>query len=142
MYIDRAQTFFFFYSNLFPATSTSKYSLVLSDFNANHHAWDDLRIDGQYEFVIRAYNAHGMVILNEGSSNFISFSGSASSTIDLSIASRNLAIYCSHYGIQSSCSDHFPINITVLETKPSFYRFSHRLNLSESQLASLHQVSD
>jgi len=36
-----------FYNNLFAAISSYKYSIIVGDFNAHHHAWGDLRVDCQ-----------------------------------------------------------------------------------------------
>jgi len=80
-----------------------------------------------------------MIVLNDGLSTFISSSGQASSTIDLSIASRNFGLLASASTLQDLYgSDYFPVSISVACTSPSMYRFSNRLNLSDKQLASLH----
>jgi len=47
----------------------------------------DLRVDCQGDVIMRACNAHSLIVLNDGSPTFISSSGHASSNIDLSIAS-------------------------------------------------------
>jgi len=65
-----------------------------------------------------------MIILNDGSPTFLSSSGSSHSVIDLSIASRDLAILAEVITTQDLCdSDHFPVNIVVRNTKPSSCRF-------------------
>jgi len=72
---------FYFYSNLFAATAY-KYSLILGNFNAHHHVWGDTRVDGQGDAIVRASDAHNLIVLNNGSPTFISFSGYASSTME------------------------------------------------------------
>jgi len=126
-----------FYSNLFAAVSTYKYSLILGDFNAHHHIWGDARIDGQGDAIARACDSYNLLIMNDGLSTFISSSGMASSTIDLSIASRELRILASVSTLQESLGSD-SVRISLADTSPSTYRFSNRLNLSDKQLTSLH----
>jgi len=134
-----SRTPFIFYSNLFAAVSTYKYSLIIGDFNAHHQVWGDARIDGQGEAIVRACDAHNLIILNDGLPTFISSSGHASTTIDLSIASRNFGLLVSVSTFQDlHDNDYFPISISIACTSPSVFKFSNRLNLSDKQLASLH----
>jgi len=62
--------------------SAFKYSLIVSNFNAYNHAWEGLKINGQGKLIIRACDAHHMIILNDGSSTFISPSGLTNLVID------------------------------------------------------------
>jgi len=73
-------------------TASYKYSLIVGDFNAHHHGWGDLRIDGQGDAILRACDAHNLVILNDGAPTFLSSTGTSSSAIDLSISSRDLGL--------------------------------------------------
>jgi len=130
-----------FYSNLFAAASSYKYSLIIGDFNAHHQAWGDTRVDGQGDAIVRACDAHGMIILNDGLPTFISSSGHATSTIDLTIASRNLSLLTSVSTLPDlHGSDHFSVSISVAGTSPSLSKFSNRFNLSDKQLVSLHSL--
>jgi len=88
--------------------SVFKYSLV-GNFNVHNHAWRGLKIDD--ELITRACNAYHMIILNDGSSTFVSFSGLTNLVIDLSISSRDLAILIevvTESDLYSS--DHFSVN--------------------------------
>jgi len=128
-----------FYNNLFSALSAYKYLLILGDFNAHHHAWGDPRVDQQGDVILRTCENYNFIILNDGLRTFISSTGQVSSTIDLSIASRDMGILASVSTFQDPLgSDHFPVSITITGTSPSMYRFSNRLNLSDKQLVSLH----
>jgi len=128
-----------FYNNLFSAISAYKYLLILGDFNAHHQAWGDSRVNGQGDVIVRTCEAHDLIILNDGLCTFISSTGHASSTIDLSIASRDIGLLASASTFRDPHgSDHFPVSITVAGTSPSMYRFSNRLNLSDNQLVSLY----
>jgi len=116
---------FFFYSNLCAAVSAYKYAYILGDFNAHYHAWSDPRIDRQGEAVIRACDAFNLIVMNDGLSTFISSSGQASSTIDLSIASCDARILTSVSTLQDlHDSNHFPVSIVLAGTSPSTFRFS------------------
>jgi len=127
-----------FYSNLFTATSAYKYSLIIGDFNAHHQVWGDTRVDRQRDAIVRACDSHNLIILNDGLPTFISSSGHTSTTIDLSIASRDFGLASVSTFQDLYGSDHFPVSISVASTSPSMYRFSNRLKLSDKQLASLH----
>jgi len=69
--------------------------------------------------------------------------GSSDSIIDLSFATRELAILCEAITESDSCgSDHFPINILISEVVPSFRRFCYKFNLNKKQLVALHCLLD
>jgi len=88
---------------------------------------------------MRACDAYSMTVLNDGSSTFISSSGHASSIIDLSIASRDLALLALANTLQDlHGSDHFPISISIASASPSMSSFSNRLNLTDRHLVALH----
>jgi len=134
-----SKTPFVFYSNLLAEASSHKYSLIIGDFNAHHQAWGDSRVDGQGDAIVRACDTHNMIILNDGLPTFISSSGQASSTIDLSISSRGFGLLTSVSTLQDlHGSDHFPVSISVACASPSSFRFSNRLNLPDKLLPFLH----
>jgi len=134
-----SKTPFSFYSDLFAVTASYKYSLIVGDFNAHHHSWGDSRIDGQGDAILRACDAHNLIILNDGAPTFLSSSGTSSSAIDLSISSRDLGLFSFSNTLPDlHGSDHYPIGISVSRTYPLSFRYVHRLNLSESQLSSLY----
>jgi len=65
--------------------------------------------------------------MNDGYPTFISSSGHASSSIDLSIGSRDLRLLSSTIILQDlHGSDHFPISISLAETSPSFFPIESR----------------
>jgi len=80
-----SKTPFTFFSNLFSAASAHKYSLILGDFNAHHQVWSDDKIDEQGDAIVRACDAHNLIIQNDGLLTFIFSSGRARTTIDLSL---------------------------------------------------------
>jgi len=128
-----------FYNNLFAVISTYKYSLIVGDFNAHHHAWGDLRVDRQGDVIMRACDTPSLIILNDGSPTFISSSGHASSNIDLSIASRDLGLLALANTLQDlHGSDHFPVSISIASASPSMSSFSNRLNFIDKHLVALH----
>jgi len=134
-----------FYSNLFAAASMHKYALILGDFNAHHHAWGDTKIDGQGEAILKASDNHNLVIMNDGHPTFISFSGHASSSIDLAIGSCDLRLLSFTITLQDlHGSDHFPISISLAETYSATFLYTNRIPLSSRQLSILHSklVSD
>jgi len=95
-------------------------------------------VDGQGDAIVRACDAHNMIVLNDGLPTFISSLSQASSTIDLSIASRNFGLLASVSTLQDLYgSDHFPVSISVVSTSPSMYRFTNRFNLSDKHKNSL-----
>jgi len=104
----------FFYSNLFAFASTQKYVLFIGDFNGHHSDWEDRRTDLQEEYVSRASEDYHLVIMNDGSPIFMSAPNVSSSTIDLTIASRPLAILANQVTTQDLYgSDHYPVKITL-----------------------------
>jgi len=129
------------YRSLFANASSSKYSLIVGDFNAHHQAWGDVRIDRQGDHILRSIDDHQMILLNDGAATFFSSSGISTSCIDLSISSRELgpqavaSTLADLYG-----SDHFPVSIIISNTSPSFFRLSHKLKLTNIQLTSLHAM--
>jgi len=130
---------FLFYSNLFAVASGYKYVLILGDFNAHHLAWGDSRVDGQGEDILRACDAHNLVIMNDGHPTFLSSSGHFSSSIDLSICSRALSLLASSITLLDlHGSDHFPISVTLAETSPATFLFTNRIPLSSKLLDVLH----
>jgi len=76
---------FSFYRKLFGLSSSYKYVIFLSDFNARHSDWHDFRTDSQGENISRACDAFGLVVLNNGSPTFLSSPNFSSSIIDISI---------------------------------------------------------
>jgi len=127
------------YNSLFNKASSAKYSLIVDDFNAHHQAWGDVRIDRQGEHILRSIDDHELILLNDGATTFLSSSGSSSSSIDLAISSRDLGLLASTFTFTDSCgSDHFPVSITIYNTSPSSFRFTHKIRLTKSQLTSLH----
>jgi len=139
LYRPNSKTPSIFYSNLFAAVSASKYALIIGDFNAHHQVWGDIRVGGQRDAIVSACEAHNIIVLNDGLPTFISSSDQASSTIDLSIASRNFGLLASVSTLQDLYgSDHFPVSIFIANTSSSRYRFSNKFNLSDKQLASLY----
>jgi len=134
-----ARTPFSFYDNLFSAISSYKYILVVGDLNAHHHAWGDPRMDCQGDAIMRACDAHSMVVINDGSSTFISSSGHASSVIDLTIASRDLGLLATANTLRDlHGSDHYPVSVSIVNASPSRYCFSNRLNFTDKHLVALH----
>jgi len=128
-----------FYSNLFAVASRYKYVIILGDFNAHHHAWGDPRIDGQGDTILSACDSYNLVIMNDGHSTFLSSSGFATSSIDLSICSRDLCLLISVATLQDlHGSDHFPIRIKLAETSPSTFLFTNRIPLPLKSLNALH----
>jgi len=88
---------------------------------------------------VRVCDNYSLMVLNDGQPTFISASGQASSTIDLTIASRDLGLLSSVSTLRDlHGSDHFPVSISVAKASPSSYKFSNRLNLTGKQLISLH----
>jgi len=97
-----------FYSNLFAFASTHKYVLFVGDFNARHSDWEDLRTDQQGEYISKTCEYCHLVIMNDGSLTFMSSPNVSSSIIDLTIASRSLALLATQVTTQDLCdSDHF-----------------------------------
>jgi len=98
-------------------SSANNYVLFLGDFNAHHTDWHDSRIDSQGEIISRACDIFNLIVLNDGLPTFLSSPNLSSSVIDLSIASRPLALLVDAETIQDlHNSDHFPIRITVRNT--------------------------
>jgi len=104
--------------------------LFLGDFNAHHHAWEDTKIDNQGEAILRASDNHNLVIMNDGHPTFISSSGHASSSIDLSIGSRNLQLLSSVTTLQDLYGSNFSISISLAETSPFTFLYTNRILLS------------
>jgi len=128
-----------FFSYLFSAISSYKYSLIVGDFNAHHHAWGDPRTDGQGDAILRACDAHNLIIMNDGAPTFLSSSGNSTSTIDLSIFSRDLSLLSlTNTFSDLHGSDHYPISISISKITSSSLRYIHRLNLSAPQLSTLY----
>jgi len=95
-------------------------------------------VDGQGDAIISACDNYNLIILNDGLLTFISSLGQASSTIDLSIATRSFGLLASVSTLQDlHGSDHFPVSISVANTSPSMYRFTNKPNLSDKQLVFL-----
>jgi len=127
------------YNSLFDKALSARYSLIVGDFNAYHQAWRDARNDKQGEYIFRSADDHQLIILNDGAATFLSSSGPSSSTIDLSIFSRDLGLLASVSTSKDLCgSDHFPVSIVISDTSPSSFRFSHKLKFNDLQLTSLH----
>jgi len=125
-----------FYTKIFAFATTHKYVLFLGDFNAHHSDWENSKTDIQGERISQACDAHHLVIMNDGSPTFQPSPNVAPSVIDLSIASRPLAILINQETSSDlHGSDHFPIMITIRDTYPTTYRFSHRHHLSPDQLS-------
>jgi len=82
------------------------------------------------------------VILNDGSCTHIAPPGFSNSVIDLTFATRELAILC-EVTTESNPrgSDHLPISISVGEVVSS-KRFCYKLNLNKKQLTALHCLLD
>jgi len=130
-----SKTPFFFYSDLFATAATYKYSLVIGYFNA----WGDSKIDSQGEVILRAYDSHSLIILNDDAPTFLSSSDTSNSSIDLSISSRDLRLFSSASTLPDlHGSDHYPISISITKTSPAPFRYAHKLNLSDPQLSFLH----
>jgi len=126
---------FSFYSNLFAFALTHKFVLFVGDFNAHHSDWEDTRTDLQGEHISKACEDCRLVIMNDGSPTFMSSPSVSSSIIDLSIASRSLALLTSLVTTQDlRGSDHFPISITLYNTHPTVYQLLYKHRLSHSQL--------
>jgi len=129
-----SNTPFSFYRNLFGLSSLYKYIIFLGDFNAHHFDWHDSRVDSQGDSISRVCEALGLVIMNDSSPTFLSSLNLASTVIDLTIASRTLALISDTETIQDSHgSDHLPIKITMRNTCPSYFRYSYKLRLSAVQ---------
>jgi len=137
------QTPFSFFRNLFTFLSSKKYALVMGDFNAHHQAWNSTRQDRMGEYIYRNFEAANVVVLNDGSSTHIAHPGFSDSIIDLTFATRELAILCETITESDSRgSDHFPINILIGEVAPSSGRFCYKYNLNKKQLVALHCILD
>jgi len=137
------QTPFSFFRNLFTFLSSKKYTLMMGDFNAHHQAWNSIRQDRMGEYICRNFEAANAVVLNDGSSTHIAPPGFSDSIIDLTFATRELAILCEAITESDSRgSDHFPINILLGEVAPSSGRFCYKYNLNKKQLVALHCILD
>jgi len=79
-----------------------------------------------------------MVIMNDGHPTFISFFDNTSSSIDLSIGSRDLRLLASSTTLQDLHGSDFPVSVSVAETSPSTFLFTNRIPLSPRQLSVLH----
>jgi len=120
-----------------------KYALVMGDFNAHHQAWNSTRQDRMGEYIYRNFEAANVVVLNDGSSTHIAPPGFSDSIIDLTFATRELAILCETITESDSRgSDHFPIKILIGEVAPSSGRFCYKYNLNKKQLVALHCILD
>jgi len=74
--------------------------------------------------------------MNDGSPTFQSSPNVSPSVIDLSIVSRPLALLINQEtSLDLHGSDHFPIRITIRDTQPTTFCFSHRFHLSPAQLS-------
>jgi len=130
---------FSFFRNLFSFISTYKYAILLGDFNAHHTAWDDGRQNRSGEYIYRNLETFGVVIMNDGSSTYISPPGASSSVIDLTFVTKDLASLCEVVtGTDSHGSDHLPIHITINETMATSKRFKCKIKLNKKQLGTLH----
>jgi len=77
--------------------------------------------------------------MNDGQPTFISSSSHTSSSIDLSISSRDLRLLTSSTTLQDlHDSDHFPVSVTVAETSSSTFLFTNKIPFTSRQLSALH----
>jgi len=126
----------YFYNKLFAFTSTHKYVLFLGDFNAHHSDWEDSHTDLQGERISQTSEGYNLVIMNDGRPTFQSSPNFSTSIIDLTFASRPLAPLINlETSLDLHGSDHYPIKISIRDTHPSVYRFSHKHHLSPPQLS-------
>jgi len=126
------KTPFSVYNGLLTMASTFEYALLLGDFNAHHHAWGNARVDHHEEFILHAYDDYQMVLLNDGSSTFISFAGTTVSTVDLTIASCKLGTLSTAFTLPNLYgSDHFSCQCHNLRHFSLFLWYSHKLKLSD-----------
>jgi len=134
-----SQTPYTLLNGFFAFAFSSKYHLIVSDFNAHHPAWGDSRQDTLGEHLIRICDDYCLTILNDGSYTFSSPSYRGNSVIDLTIAASQLAPLCStSTELDPRGSDHMPICTVIQGTKPSSYRLAYKVNLSKVQLAQFH----
>jgi len=103
------------------------------------HSEEDQKMDPQGKHISRACENHHLVIMNDSSPMFLSSSNVSSSIIDLSIASRSLALFVNQETIQDPYdSDHYPVRITIRNIHPSVYWYSYKHRFSFSQLSLIH----
>jgi len=132
-----------FFRNLFAFLSSNKYALMVGDFNAHHQAWNSNKQDRVGEYIYRSCESENIVILNDGLCTHIAPPGASDSIIDLSFATRELAILCEAVTESDPRgSDHFPINILISEVVPSSRRFCYKFNLNKKQLTALYCLLD
>lgn len=83
---------------------------VLGDFNAHHSSWHCSRCNVEGEKLVKAFENSNMIVMNDDCSTFMTTSGSGTNVIDLSVASRDLALLCECFaGSDSWGSDHYPV---------------------------------
>jgi len=137
------QTPFSFFRNLFSFLSFKKYALMVENFNAHHQVWNSTKQDRMGEYISRNFESANIVILNDGSCTHIAPPGLSDSVIDLSFATRELAILCETITESDfRGSDHFPISILIGGVVPSSRRFCYKFNLNKKQLAAFHCILD
>lgn len=84
--------------------------ILLGDFNAHHTLWGSVRNSRRGDEIVDIVESRNTIVLNDGSTTF--HRGRARSSIDLSIASHQLANAIRWSTLPDLCnSDHFPIQL-------------------------------
>jgi len=97
-------------------------------------AWGDARIDKQGKHILRSIDDHQLILLNDDAATFLSSSGSSTSSIDLTISSRELGLLANVSTLSDLLgSDHFSVSVVISDTAPSSFRLSHKMKLSDPQ---------
>jgi len=116
---------------------------MVGDFNAHYQAWNSIKQDRMGEYISRNFESANIVILNDGSCTHIAPPGFSDFIIDLSFATRELAILCETIAESDSRgSDHFPISLLIGGVVSSPRRFCYKFNLNKKLLAALHCILD
>jgi len=96
------------------------------------------RVDGQGDAIVRACDAHNLIVLNDGlpilsaSRVMLALLSTCPSLLDIRLLASVSTLQDLHG------SDHFSVFQYFAGTSPSMYKFSNRLNLSDKQLASFY----
>jgi len=79
-----------------------------------------------------------MVLLNDGAPTFVWSAGTATSFIDLIIVYHSLGTLSIDSTLSDLFGSDFSISVTISDTIPSGYGYSHKLKLSDVQLSFLY----